>query len=210
MLQIIPLLLGPVDTNTYLVADTITGETTVIDPAWDGQIIVAEAKVRGWHIAQIWITHAHFDHIGGVGAVLSGCTPPPSLALHATDLPLWRMKGGAELFGIRMQAVPQPDVLLQPAQILRIGQYAFEVRHTPGHSPGHVIFYCASEGIVFCGDTIFAASIGRTDLPGGNEETLIQSIRRQILTLPEDTRLLCGHGEETRVGKERKTNPYLV
>ena len=109
-----------------------------------------------------------------------------------------------------MQAAPQPDSLLQPGQILRVGQYGFEVRHTPGHSPGHVIFYCASENLAFCGDTIFAASIGRTDLPGGDEETLIESIRRQILTLPEDTRLLCGHGEETRVGIERKTNPYLV
>ncbi len=210
MLQIIPFVLGPVATNTYLVADTSLGESGVIDPAWDGQVIVAEAKARAWRIAQIWITHAHFDHFGGVGAVLSGCTPPPSIALHPADLPLWRMKGGADLFSIRIEAVPQPDILLQPAQILWVGQYEFEVRHTPGHSPGHVIFYCASEGLAFCGDTIFAASIGRTDLPGGDEVTLIKSIRRQILTLPEDTRLLCGHGEETRVGKEQKTNPYLV
>jgi hydroxyacylglutathione hydrolase len=210
MLEILPLVVGPVATNAYLIADTNTGEAAVIDPAWDGQGIIARAQSRGWRIGQIWITHAHFDHFGGLGDILAGCNPPPSVAMHAADLPLWRMKGGADLFGIPMQAAPQPDSLLQPGQILRVGQYGFEVRHTPGHSPGHVIFYCASENLTFCGDTIFAASIGRTDLPGGDEETLIDSIRRQILTLPEDTRLLCGHGEETRVGIERKTNPYLV
>lgn len=210
MLQTIPLVLGPVATNAYLIADATTGEAAVIDPAWDGQVIVAEAQARGWRIGQIWITHAHFDHIGGVGAVLAGYTPPPLIALHPADLVLWRMKGGADLFGIPMEEAPQPDVLLQPGQILRVGTCAFEVRHTPGHSPGHVIFYSAAEKLAFCGDTVFAGSIGRTDLPGGDEETLMESIRRQILTLPEDTRLLSGHGEETRVGIERETNPYLV
>lgn len=210
MLQTIPLVLGPVATNAYLIADTTTGEAAVIDPAWDGQIIVAEAQARGWDIGQIWITHAHFDHIAGVGAILAGCTPPPSIALHPADLPLWRMKGGADLFGIPMEAAPLPDVLLQPGQILRVGSHEFNVRYTPGHTPGHVIFYCASENLAFCGDTIFAGSIGRTDLPGGDEETLLESIRWQILTLPEDTRLLCGHGEETRVEKERWINPFLV
>ncbi len=210
MLEILTLILGPVMTNTYMIGQTDTGEAAVIDPAWDGQVIVAQAHAHSWRIGQIWITHAHFDHIGGVGAILAGCTAPPSIALHPADLPLWRMKGGADLFGVPMEAVPQPDVLLQPGQILRVGVYEFTVRHTPGHTLGHVIFYCASDNLAFCGDTIFAGSIGRTDLPGGDEETLLESIRRQILTLPEDTRLLCGHGEETWVGKERQTNPFLV
>ncbi len=210
MLQTISMVLGPVATNTYVIADVQSGEAVVIDPAWDGQVIVAEARTHGWRIGQIWITHAHFDHIGGVVAVLSDCTPPPSIALHPADLPLWRMSGGAELFGISMQALPEPGVLLRHGQVLHVGQHKFEVRHTPGHSPGHVIFYCASENLAFCGDTVFAGSIGRADLPGGDEETLIESIRQQILTLPEETRLLCGHGEETRVGVEMKTNLYLV
>jgi hydroxyacylglutathione hydrolase len=209
MLQIIPMVLGPVATNTYLVADDSTGEAGVIDPAWDGEIIVAEAQQRGWRIGQIWVTHAHFDHIAGVEAVRTGCKPPAAIALHPADLPLWRIHGGAEWFGIRLEIIAQPDILLQAAQILRVGQYEFKVRHTPGHSPGHVIFYCASENLVFCGDTVFAGSIGRTDLPGGDEATLIQSIHRQIFTLPDPTRLLCGHGEETSVGIERKSNPYL-
>ena len=210
MLQTISLVLGPAATNAYLIADTRAGEAAVIDPAWDGLVIVAEAQSRGWRIGQVWITHAHFDHFGGAGAVVSGFTPSPSIALHPADLPLWRMKGGADLFGIPMEAAPQPDVLLQPGQILRVGQFDFEVRHTPGHSPGHVIFYCASEKLVFCGDTIFSGGIGRTDLPGGDEETLIGSIRQQILTLPADTRLFSGHGEQTRVGEERKKNPFLI
>jgi glyoxylase-like metal-dependent hydrolase (beta-lactamase superfamily II) len=209
MLDIHTLILGPVATNAYLIADTDTGEAVVLDPAWDGQVIVAEAKSCGWWIKQIWVTHAHFDHFGGAGAVLAGCTPSPSIALHPADLPLWRMKGGAEWFGIPMDIPREPDILLKAAQILKVGQYEFEVRHTPGHSPGHVIFYCASEGLVFCGDTIFAGGIGRTDLPGGNEEILLESIRLKILTLPDDTRLLCGHESETRVGLERKTNLFL-
>jgi glyoxylase-like metal-dependent hydrolase (beta-lactamase superfamily II) len=204
------MVLGPVATNAYLIADVDTGDAAVIDPAWDGQSIVMKAQSKGWRIGQIWITHAHFDHFGGIGAVLAGCTPTPSIALHTADLPLWRMKGGADLFGVHMEAPPQPDILLRPGQILRVGQFDFIVRHSPGHSLGHVLFYCAAENLAFCGDTIFPGSIGRTDLPGGDEETLIESIRSQILTLPEETRLLCGHGEETWVEKERKTNPYLV
>jgi len=209
MLQIIPLVLGPVATNTYLAADDSLSDAVVIDPTWDGETIVAKAQQRGWHIKQIWITHAHFDHIGGVGAVQAGGKSPPLIALHPADLPLWHMKGCAEWFSIRTETIPEPDILLQPAQVLRVGQFEFEVRHTPGHSPGHVIFYCASENLVFCGDTIFASSIGRTDLPGGDEETLMASIHRQILTLPDPTRLMCGHGEETSVGKEKRTNLYL-
>ncbi len=209
MLEIRTFVLGPVATNAFLIADSDTGEAAVIDPAWDGQAIAAEAKSVNWRIGQIWITHAHFDHFGGVGGILAGCTPAPSIALHPDDLPLWRTKGGAEWFGIRMDAAAAPDILLKPAQILRVGKYEFEVRHTPGHSPGHVIFYCASESVVFCGDTVFAGSIGRSDFPGGNEEILLESIHKQILTLPDDTRLLCGHEGETRVGVERKTNLYL-
>jgi hydroxyacylglutathione hydrolase len=209
MLQIIPLVLGPAATNAYLIADDNTNEAVVIDPAWDGETILAEAHQLDWHIGQMWVTHAHFDHFAGAGAIQSGCNPPPSIALHPADLPLWRIKGGAEWFGFRMDTPPQPDNLLQAAQILRVGQYEFEVRTTPGHSPGHVVFYCANEGLLFCGDTIFAGSIGRTDLPGGNEETLLESIHRQILTLPDPTRLLCGHGEETSVGEEKRNNLYL-
>jgi len=99
---------------------------------------------------------------------------------------------------------------LQDKQVLHRGSYAFEVRHAPGHTPGHVIFYCQSEGVLFSGDVIFQGSIGRTDLPGGNYETLMTSIRQQVLTLPDETRILSGHGFATTVGVERKKNPFLL
>ncbi len=209
MLQIRCLTLGPFETNTYLIADDQAGEAVVIDPAWDGPAILAETQSRGWRIGQIWITHAHFDHFSGVDAVSAGCTPPPSLALHPDDLPLWRAGGGSDWFGIPMHTATEPDVPLRAGQLVRAGQYQFEVRHTPGHSLGHVVFYCPGESVAFCGDTVFAGGIGRTDLPGGDEETLLASIHSQILTLPDETRLLCGHGVETTVGEEKHNNLFL-
>jgi hydroxyacylglutathione hydrolase len=209
MLEIISLILGPVETNSFIVADTVRNEAVVIDPAWDGQIIAAEAQRRGWRIAAIWLTHAHFDHIAGAAGISHQVQPLPPVALHPSDLPLWEAQGGAPFFGMRIDPGPRPTVSLAHGQSLHVGGYAFEVRHAPGHTPGHVVFYCASEKLVFCGDVIFRSSIGRTDLPGGSYKTLLNSIQTQILTLPDPTRLLSGHGPETTVGQERLENPFL-
>jgi hydroxyacylglutathione hydrolase len=209
MLEIVPFILGPVQTNTYLVGDPNTGQAAVIDPAWDGQVILDEARRRGWRIGNIWLTHAHFDHLGGAAAVADGSSPPPPVGLHPDDYPLWRNQGGARLFGFRIDPGPEPTIDLVHGQILRIGENLMEVRHTPGHTPGHVIFYCKKAGVVFSGDLVFAGSVGRTDLPGGDYDALIQSLRTQILTLPDETRLLSGHGPETTVGAERIYNPFL-
>jgi hydroxyacylglutathione hydrolase len=209
MLEIISLILGPVETNSFIVADTVRNEAVVIDPAWDGQIIAAEAQRRGWRIAAIWLTHAHFDHIAGAAGISHQVQPLPPVALHPGDLPLWEAQGGAPFFGMRIDPGPRPTVSLAHGQSLHVGGYAFEVRHAPGHTPGHVVFYCASEKLVFCGDVIFRSSIGRTDLPGGSYKTLLNSIQTQILTLPDPTRLLSGHGPETTVGQERLENPFL-
>jgi glyoxylase-like metal-dependent hydrolase (beta-lactamase superfamily II) len=209
MLEIIPFTLGPVLTNAYLIGDVQTKEAAVIDPADDGQIIVSQAENKGWRIGSIWLTHAHFDHLAGAGAVADGIDPPPHVALHPKDYPLYRMQGGAPLFGMKIDPGPEPTVDLQHGQILYLGNYKLEVRHAPGHSPGHVVFYCAEEAVMFCGDVIFQGSIGRTDLPGGDFNTLINSIRSEILTLPDETRLLTGHGPETTVGIERQYNPFI-
>lgn len=209
MLSIVSLALGPLETNGYLVADDETGDAAIIDPGWDGDLILAEAEKRNWRIEHIWLTHAHFDHLGGSAAVADALKPSPQVALHPEDYQLWKMKGGAPLFGMDIDPGPEPTIDLLPGLILHLGSVQFQVLHTPGHSRGSVSFYCQSEGVVFCGDLIFQGSIGRTDLPGGDYSTIIQSIRTQILTLPDETRLLSGHGPETTVGFERIYNPFL-
>jgi hydroxyacylglutathione hydrolase len=209
MLEIIPFTLGPVETNAYLIADGLTGEAVVIDPAWDGQKIVEAAEERSWSITQVWLTHAHFDHIAGTEEIVRSLTPAPGVALHPDDLPLYQMQGGAMFFGMHIDPGPEPTITLKHLQKLRVGEVEMEVRHAPGHTPGHVIFYCAGSDTLFCGDVIFMGSVGRTDLPGGNYERLMQSIETQVLSLPDRTRLLCGHGPETTVGAERNDNPFI-
>ena len=208
-LEIVSYCLGPVQTNTYLIADGETGEAIVIDPAWDGELILELAGEKGWRIGSIWLTHAHFDHLAGAAAIADGTAPPPPVALHPDDYWLWRLRGNAPFFGLDIDPGPEPTIELTHLQALYLGGTTFETRHAPGHTPGHVMFYAAAEEALFCGDVIFQMSIGRTDLPGGNSRQLLESIRTQVLTLPDSTRLYPGHGPETTVGFERKHNPFL-
>ncbi|MEJ2012497.1 MAG: MBL fold metallo-hydrolase [Anaerolineales bacterium] len=202
--------LGLAQTNTYLVGDSSSASAIVIDPAWQGDRIARAAADRGWRIGSIWLTHAHFDHFGGAAGVADAYDTPVPVALHPLDLPLWRAMGGAALFGMSaFDPGPEPTIELQAGMQLRIGGETFEVRHTPGHTPGHVIFVNQAIGVVFCGDLIFQQGVGRTDLPGGNWEALLASIREEILVLPDETRLFSGHGPATTVGEERRRNPFL-
>jgi len=219
MLEIVPFTLGPAVTNAYLVADSETKEAAVIDPAWDGQIILEAARQRGWRIAHLWYTHAHFDHIGGAAAIADALNPLPLVALHPNDHVLWRAGGGGAVFGFDIDPGPEPTIDFYQGQILRLGSVEFEVRFTPGHTPGHCILYVAdfhgepdevhTPSVCFCGDLIFAGSVGRTDLPGGNWEQLLESIETQVFTMPDDTRLLSGHGPATTVGEEKRNNPFV-
>lgn len=209
MFEIVSFTLGPAQTNAYLVADSETKDAAVIDPAWDGHLILEAARQRGWRIAHLWYTHAHFDHIGGAGAIADALNPLPLVALHSNDHVLWRAGGGGAFFGFDIDPGPEPTIDFYQGQILRLGSVELEVRFTPGHTQGHCILYVPSIGICFCGDVIFAGSVGRTDLPGGSWEQLEHSIKTQIFTLPDETRLLSGHGLETTVGEEKINNPFV-
>jgi glyoxylase-like metal-dependent hydrolase (beta-lactamase superfamily II) len=208
-LEIATFKLGPVATNSYLIADKNHGVAAVIDPAWDGHLILAEAQRRQWRIAHLWYTHAHFDHIGGAGAIADALNPLPLVALHPADHDLWKAGGGGGAFGFNIDPGPEPTIDFTQGQTLFLGDNTIEVRYTPGHTPGHVILYCAEAGVCFCGDLIFAGSVGRTDLPGSSWDQLEDSIRTQVYNLPDATRLLSGHGPETTVGKEKRTNPFV-
>jgi len=208
-LEIIPFTLGPVQTNAYLIADSASSVAAVIDPSWDGHLILEEAQRRGWRIAHMWYTHAHFDHIGGAGAIADGLNPLPLVALHPADHDLWKAAGGGPMFGFKIDPGPEPTIDFTHGQILRLGDNMIEVRCTPGHTPGHVVLYCKDLNVCFCGDLVFAGSVGRTDLPGSSWETLVDSIQNQIYSLPDETRLLPGHGPETTVGDEKKSNPFV-
>ena len=209
MLEIVSFTLGPAQTNAYLATDSETKDAAVIDPAWDGHLILNAAQTRGWRIAHLWYTHAHFDHIGGAGAIADALNPLPLVALHPNDHVLWRAGGGGAFFGFDIDPGPEPTIDFYQGQVLRLGSVEFEVRFTPGHTPGHCILYVPSSSVCFCGDLIFAGSVGRTDLPGASWEQLEHSIKTQIFTLPAETRLLSGHGPETTVAAERISNPFV-
>jgi glyoxylase-like metal-dependent hydrolase (beta-lactamase superfamily II) len=214
MLDIIKLVLGPVATNTYLVGDQDTKQGVIIDPAWDGHLLAEKFHQLGWELLGVWLTHAHFDHYGGLADLLEYTEENVQdnffVGLHPNDMNLWKMKGGAPLFGMNLKATPKPSHDFQDGELLNVGKYEFEVNHTPGHSSGHVIFYCQKEGVLFSGDLIFNQGIGRTDLPGGSFQELMDSIRRCVIPLPDETRIYSGHGPETTVGDEKRINPFIL
>jgi glyoxylase-like metal-dependent hydrolase (beta-lactamase superfamily II) len=196
-------------TNTYILADDKSGEAVVIDPADEGKRIASEIEKRGWHLVSIWLTHAHFDHIAGSAELADSSSPMPAIALHADDNQLWKIQGGAAFFGMKIDPGPEPTIELKHGQVLNVGEYQFQVLHAPGHTPGHVMFYNQHESILICGDVIFQGSIGRTDLPGGDYDTLMRSIMTEVMNLPDDTVLLTGHGPQSKVGVERQYNPFI-
>lgn len=201
--------LGPFQNNTYLLSAPDSHECILIDPAIGSRIILDEITSLQKQLTQIWITHAHFDHIGGVQEILENHLAQVQIYIHPMDIQLWREGGGSKEIGLEINPALPPSQIIQPGGKLRIGKIHFQILHTPGHTQGHVTFYYSEESVAFCGDLIFQNSIGRTDLKGGNAEQIINSIRSKILTLPDNTRLLSGHGPETTVGLERSNNPFL-
>ncbi|MGH7475233.1 MAG: MBL fold metallo-hydrolase [Longimicrobiales bacterium] len=194
--------------NAYLVR---CGEATAfaIDPGGDAGAMADTVEQDGLRLDAILLTHAHLDHVEGV-ASLARRTGAPAY-LHPADLPLYHgVAKQAAMFGLQTETPPPIDHELADGQELRFGDCALVVRHVPGHSPGHVLFYCAEAAAAFIGDVVFMGSIGRTDLPGGDFQQLMRSIREQVLTLPPETTLLTGHGPATSVAHEARSNPFLV
>jgi glyoxylase-like metal-dependent hydrolase (beta-lactamase superfamily II) len=208
-LEIIKRTFGPVQNNTFILVDSDLKQAVVIDPAFRPVMVNADLQRNQLRLSAIWITHAHFDHLGGVESLLESHPQPIQVGLHPADLPLWQAGAGAELFGQNFSMSSEPNLSFADGQILNIGVHTVKVLHTPGHSPGHVVFYIEELSTALVGDLIFRGGVGRTDLPGGDSRVLLQSIEEKILTLPAETALLPGHGPSTTVEMEKKTNPYL-
>jgi glyoxylase-like metal-dependent hydrolase (beta-lactamase superfamily II) len=206
-LEVVALPNGQMAENCYLVADRGTGEAIIIDPGEESSMFLAELDTRRWSLGSIWLTHAHVDHIMGVGDVRRATGAP--IHLHPLDRPIYdALPQYGNWLGMRLDPPPPPDVALRPGESVRVGRFSFDVRFTPGHSPGSVSF--VGHGMVFGGDVLFNGSVGRTDLPGGDLATLLSTLHTQFLSLPDSTVVHSGHGPDTTIGVERLTNPFLT
>jgi len=206
--EIVCLTNGMFAENCYLVADRETGEAVLVDPGEEAGLFLARLRTEGLTLSAIWLTHAHLDHVAGVGLVKERQDVP--VWLHPGDRALYdRAPDQARMFlGTIMPPLPPPDRTIVPGDPMRVGACAFDVRFVPGHSPGSVAFI--GEGVALVGDVLFAGSVGRVDLPGGDGAALVRSIRGQLLTLPDETIVYPGHGPETTIGRERATNPFIT
>ena len=201
------LVLGPIQTNCYLIGCPKTLAGAVIDPAWDAPTILSEAEAAGLSIKYVLNTHTHWDHMAANADLVEATGA--ELGVHPQELPLLRARGGADFWNIPVKPSPEPDVELSEGQVIRVGELELQVLFTPGHTPGHVSFYQANAGVVFAGDVLFKQGIGRTDLPGGDFQTLMRSIKEVLMALPPETVVYSGHGLPTTIGDEGRGNPWF-
>jgi len=201
------LMVGPLQSNCFIVGDEESGEAVIIDPGGDGDMILNTVSRKPWKVTAILNTHAHFDHIAGNAVVKNG-TGAPLMAPRGDSSFMAQAHISARMYCLEVDSSPEPDRLLDDGDSIDLGDEKIKVISTPGHTPGGATFV-TSIGI-FPGDSIFAGSIGRTDLPGGDYDTLISSIKARILSFDDDTPVYPGHGPATTVGRERAHNPFLV
>jgi len=198
---------GPLQVNCYIIGCEKTRKAAVVDPGGDVEEILRLLKKHDLQLQMVINTHGHFDHVGGNRQLIEASGA--ELLIHQADAPLLRQAAAhAANFGLSAEASPAPQRELLGGERIVLGELVIEVLHTPGHSPGGICLVVADQVIV--GDTLFAGSIGRTDLPGGDHQTLINSIREQLLVLPDATVAHPGHGPATTIGREKRYNPFLT
>lgn len=204
---------APFFKNGFVLACEATRQAVLIDPGDEVQTLLAFAEKNGLDIRQILLTHAHVDHVTGVAVAKRVLGVP--IYLHAADLPLYEHAvDHGRLFGLRVDPPPSVDRFYAPGEAIAFGEYQAHPHHTPGHCPGGVCLQVGRQGTegkqLFVGDTLFAGSIGRTDLPGGDYDTLIASIKNVLFGFGDDAVVYPGHGPSTTIGQERRTNPFLL
>ncbi len=199
------LVVGPLETNAYIIGDETTRQALVVDPGDEPDRILELIKDSGLEVTAIICTHAHFDHIGAAGDIKNATGA--GILIHRDDLEGYELvRDQAAMWGYDIDELPAPDGFIEEGDNIRAGNLSFSAMHTPGHSPGGICLY--GEGVIVTGDTIFRGSVGRTDFPGGSVEKLRESFKR-ILALPDETVILSGHGPETTVGTEKRENFFV-
>ena len=201
---------GPLHCNCTILGDEVTHEAVVVDPGDNIPEILSRLQKRGLTLRQIIITHAHIDHVGGA-ALLRKSTGAP-VVMNQQDLELLgMMEMQAGWLGVPTPQVAAPDASAEDGLTIGLATLPAQVLHTPGHTPGSIclLFHFDNQHLLLAGDTLFAGSIGRTDLPGGDGKQILRSLRERLLVLPDVTRVVPGHGPETTIGEERQSNPFL-
>jgi len=201
---------GMAMTNCFVIADEAAKEAVLFDaPDHTVSPLLDEVARRGWKLVGLWLTHGHFDHLADHHLVTNRF-PDAQVMIHRLDEPLLTNPGPMSRMFMLPFTIPagKADAYLEEGQTLRIGSLQAQVLHTPGHAPGHVAIHFAREKVLVGGDLIIAGSVGRTDLPGADQEAFVRSLKR-VMSLPDDTKLLPGHGATSTIGHERETNEYL-
>jgi hydroxyacylglutathione hydrolase len=202
------LTVGPFQENCYVAGDEESMTGAIIDPGDEAARIALTVERVGLEISQIIVTHSHIDHVGAVAQLVDEYMCPVLMHKEAEAM-LKTVPQQAMMMGMRFGKVPRIDRHIGDDEVLEVGSLQLRSLYTPGHAPGHLAFLVEDESTVFSGDALFAGSVGRVDLPGGSMEVLMRSISERLLTLPDETRVLSGHGPETTIGRERVSNPFL-
>ncbi len=199
----------PFQQNCTILFDPDTKEGVLVDPGGDVDVILQTVKENGITLKAIWLTHGHIDHAGGAKEVKEALGLE-IVGPHEDDLPLLQLiEDRGRAYNIDGVQNVTPDRFLKDGDTVSFGEHEFQVFHTPGHSPGHVIYFNKAQNFAHVGDVLFHGSIGRTDLPGGNHQQLLDSIRDKVLPLGDAVGFICGHGPGGQIGEERRSNPYL-